>query len=94
MMASLCVAGRIPDESDTFTYLVRISAKTVVDFLMSQVGILSSSHVLAGLDFSIIVTSSTVIYWKTSNLTTPQRSTAGGAEREVRESSDVIDFFL
>ena len=61
MIASLCAAGRIPDDSDAFTNLVRIGAKTVVDSLMSQVGILSSSHVLAGRDFSMIVTSSTVI---------------------------------
>ena len=58
-MAGLCV------ESDAFTNLIRIGVKTVVDSLMSQVWILSSSHVLAGLDFSIIVTPPTVISWKT-----------------------------
>ena len=84
MMASLYAAGRIPDDSDAFTNLVRIGAKTVVDSLMSQVGILSSSHVLAGRDFSMIVTSSTVISWKTSYLTRSRGSTLGGAEPEVR----------
>ena len=86
MMASLCVAGRIPNESEASTNLVIIGAKTVVDSLISQVGILSSSHVLvqlAGRDLSIILTPSTLISWKTSNLPRPRLSTVPGVKPEI-----------
>ena len=79
MMASLWSSGMIPEEIEAFTNLARIGAKTSARSLMSQVGILFNSHVLAGTVLNVLKASSTVIFWNPSKLNSLRVITVGGA---------------